>query len=372
MKHHINYYFLAVVVILVVFGTLFLSVLSSIDSLKLTGNTNYYLFRHLARIGVGLVLCFIFFKIPLEFLKKSALIILIINLLILVLVFFVGETFKGASRWINIGGITFQPAEFLKLTSVLYLSALLANKFSDNHKKSFIFSVKKFYYNITHVFLPFLLLLAVVSIILILQPDISTLGIIAITLLAIYFTSGTPLWHTATTILAGAGGAGLLIYFKQYRFDRFLVFFRPDIYPLGIGWQMKQSLIAIGSGGIFGRGLGMSAQKYGFLPEAMSDSVFAILGEETGIIGSSIIILLFILFLWFGIQISKKATDRFSKFTALGITFLITFQVFLNITSTIGLFPVSGLPLPFFSYGGSHLIAELIGVGILLNISKNK
>jgi len=140
---------------------------------------------------------------------------------------------------------------------------------------------------------------------------------------------------------------------------------------LGRGLQLKQSLIAVGSGGIFGEGLGMSTQKFGFLPEAMSDSIFAILGEETGMIGCVILVMLFVWFLWLGFKIARGAHDTFAKLTAVGITTWIVFQSFINIASTIGMFPLSGIPLPFFSYGGSHIIAEMIGVGLLLNISKN-
>ena len=134
---------------------------------------------------------------------------------------------------------------------------------------------------------------------------------------------------------------------------------------------MKQSLIAIGSGGLFGKGWGMSSQKFGFLPQAMSDSIFAILGEETGIIGCSVLVFLFLLFLWFGVKIAKSSNDKFSQLTALGITFWITIQALFNIAANLGIAPLAGIPLPFFSYGGSHLVTELLGVGILLNISKN-
>jgi cell division protein FtsW len=138
-----------------------------------------------------------------------------------------------------------------------------------------------------------------------------------------------------------------------------------------MGFQLRQSLISLGSGGIFGRGLGMSAQKFGFLPQAMSDSIFAIIGEELGAVGCIALIAFFILFFWLGLQVAKNSNDRFSKMTAIGIVFWITLQAFINISSVTGIFPLAGIPLPFFSYGGSHLVVELIGVGLLLNISKN-
>jgi cell division protein FtsW len=162
-----------------------------------------------------------------------------------------------------------------------------------------------------------------------------------------------------------------MVKFEQYRLDRWLIFLHPETDPLGKGFQLRQSLIALGSGGIFGKGLGMSTQKFGYLPQAMSDSVFAIIGEELGIIGATVLIILFILFFWLGLRIAKNSNDKFSKMTAIGIVIWITLQAFVNMASAAGVFPLAGIPLPFFSYGGSHLVTELIGVGLLLNISKN-
>jgi len=153
--------------------------------------------------------------------------------------------------------------------------------------------------------------------------------------------------------------------------QRFLVFLHPEADPLGVGFQLKQSLLAVGSGGIFGKGLGMSTQKFGYLPQAMSDSMFAILGEETGIIGCTILLLLFLAFCWQAIKIANNSSDKFGKLIAIGITVWFMTQAFMNIASAIGIFPLSGIPLPFFSYGGSHIISELIAVGLLLNISKH-
>ncbi len=374
MHKRLNYYLLGLVVFLVGFGALFLATLSSLSSLNFFGNTNHYLFAHLARIAAGIVAGAVFYKLPLHFLKKVSPFLFFLNLFVLAIVFipfFGGTNFWGATRWLSIGGITFQPSEFLKITAILYLAALISNRLSEHTKGALVQSVKRGYGNFIHVFVPFLILLGVISVILILQPDISTLGIIAISLIAMYFAAKTPLWHVLVLGLVGVGGAFLLIYFKPYRAQRLLVFLHPETDPLGIGFQMKQSLIAMGSGGWFGKGIGMSVQKFGFLPQAMTDSMFAILGEETGIIGCTILILLFMSFFYLGYKIAVRATDKFAKFTAIGITFMIVFQAFLNITSTIGLFPISGLPLPFFSYGGSHLITELIGVGLLLNISKS-
>lgn len=372
-KSHINYYFFICSILLIFFGVLFLATLSAKESLETFGNTNHYLFRQLTRIAMGLALGFIAFNIPLAVFKKISFPLLFINILLLVVVFMphVGTELLGAKRWISIGNKSFQPSEFLKVTAILYLSAWLSNRFSSDSKKDLLSWIKRSYYNIFNVFLPFLVFLGIIVVMLYLQKDISTLGIIGITLITIYFASGTTIWHTIATFLVGLSSIALFIFIEPYRVRRLTVFLHPETDPLGIGMQVKQSLIAVGSGGIFGKGLGMSTQKFGFIPEAISDSIFAIIGEEIGVIGCVILISLFLFFFWQGIRIANASENKFAKLTAIGICTWITFQAFVNISSNIGLFPLSGIPLPFFSYGGSHIIAELVGVGILLNISKN-
>ncbi len=373
MKQHINYYFLGLSIILSGFGLLFLSTLSAIASLQVFGNTNHYLFHQLIALVIGIVAGIIIFFLPLGFLKKLSPILLVINVLGLVVVFlpFLGTKFWGASRWISVGDTTFQPSEFFKITIILFFASWLASKFSESSKRGFGFKIKKEYDNLVKVFVPFVIFLAIIAAIFYLQKDISTLGIIMVALLGMYFIAGTPIWHTLTLLVVGVSGAALVIIKEPYRLNRLLIFLHPDADPLGKGLQLKQSLIALGSGGWFGKGLGMSTQKFGFLPQAMSDSIFAILGEELGIIGCAILVLAFLAFLYLGFKISRQSTDSFARLTAVGITLWIVFQAFFNIASTLGLFPLSGIPLPFFSYGGSHIIAELMGVGLMLNISKN-
>jgi len=219
--------------------------------------------------------------------------------------------------------------------------------------------------------MPFAIFLAVISLALILQSDASTLGIISLTLLAVYFSAKTPLWHTLLVIAMGVGSLCFLVIFEPYRFQRFMTLFNPDSDPLGKGMQIKQSLIALGSGGFFGKGLGMSIQKFGYLPQAICDSIFPIIGEEFGIIGGVLLISAFIFLFWRGIKIASASNDRFSKMLSVGIVTWITLQALINISSGAGIFPLAGIPLPFFSSGGSHLVTEMIGIGLLLNISKN-
>lgn len=373
MNRHINYFFLIVSAILVLSGMLFLATLSAPASMQFFGNTNYYIFHQLAALGIGLVFFLAALKIPLRFLKKISLILLISNIVLMGLVFmpFLGPKIFGAKRWINLWGMTLQPSEFLKITAVLYLSAWLSEKFSQYGRSGWAAKVQKGYHDIIKVLLPFLLLLGVSMAILLFQKDMSTLGIVTASLLAVYFAAGTPLWHTVTAAAMLVSAAALAIKLTPYRFERLLTFLNPGADPQATGYQINQSLLSLGSGGIFGKGLGMSVQKFNFLPAAMSDSVFAIIGEELGIIGATVLIILFLLFFWQGIAISRRATDKFAKLTAVGLSTWIVVQMFMNVASAVGLWPLSGIPLPFFSYGGSHLIAEMAAVGLLLNISKN-
>jgi cell division protein FtsW len=375
MKKHFNYFLFFLVVFLVSFSFLFLACLSYSASLQRFGNTtNYYLFHQLL-FGLlpAVVLGFIAYKISLDFLKKWAFWLVLLNLAALFLVFLpkLGTKASGASRWLGVGSIMFQPSEFLKITAILYLSAWIASRLSESSAQDWKSITKKGYHNVIYILVPFVIFLGLIAVALYLQKDASTLGIISLTLLALYFSAKTPLWHTLFIIVAGVSSLLFMVKFEPYRLDRWLVFLHPTIDPMGKAYQLQQSLISLGSGGIFGKGLGMSSQKLGFLPQAMSDSIFAIIGEELGIIGCVALIAVFILFFWLGIQIAKKSNDKFAKMTATGIVVWITLQAFINMASVAGIFPLAGIPLPFFSYGGSHLVTEIIGVGLLLNISKN-
>ena len=374
MKKHLNYLLFFVVAFLVGFSFIFFACLSAPASLQRFGNTNYYLFHQLF-LGLlpAIIAGFIAYKIPLHFWKKWSLVLVLLNIAATFLVFIpkIGVKAGGASRWINLGGFTIQPSEFLKVTAILYLSAWIASKLSEANVSEWKAITKKGWHNVIYILAPFLVFLGLIAIVLFFQNDASTLGIISITLLVMYFSAKTPIWHTLLVIGAGASALLFLIRFEPYRMNRWLVFLHPDTDPLGIGFQLRQSLISLGSGGVFGKGLGLSVQKFNFLPQAMSDSIFGIIGEEIGAIGCIALIAVFILLFWIGLQIAKNTNDKFCKMTAIGIVFWITLQTFINMSSVAGIFPLAGIPLPFFSYGGSHLVVELIGIGILLNISKN-
>ena len=364
-----DYILLGTVIILLVFGIIILASVSASFSFKKFGDT-YYILRHQLLFGLlpGLILAFLAYKINLAFLKKWVPALLLINIFLMLMVFlpFIGSAGDGAARWIIIGPFSFQPAEILKLTFILYLASWLSSRIL-NPKKPTLGQNEK---GLSQNFIAFLAVIGLVGLLLTLQTDLSTLGVIVLVGTLMYFIANTPLWHTALIILMGLGGLFTLIKLVPYRANRLLVFLNPETDPTGIGYQIKQALIAVGSGGIGGVGLGMSVQKLGFLPQTISDSIFAVFSEETGFIGSLILILLFLIFLWRGFKIIKTAEDNFFQLTALGITSWIIIQTFVNIGSMIGILPLTGIPLPFISYGGSALISELIAVGLLLNISK--
>jgi len=364
--YHFDYILAIVVAILVILGILVLASVSATFSQEKFGRTTYYLFHQMIYgLALGIVLGFIAFKIKLSILKKWAWLFILINLIFMVLVFIpgLGIVAGGAPRWMNLGFVSFQPSEFLKLTFIFYLSAWLASR---TKKKSF----KKTKKELKFTLIPFLIIIGIITILLTKQSDVSTLGIIILVAALMYFSASTPLWHSILIILISLGGFLALVKIAPYRMMRFRIFLGSVKDPMGMGYQIKQALIAIGSGGILGLGLGMSSQQFGFIPQTMSDSIFAIFAEETGFIGSLILIFLFLVLFWRGFRISKRSSDKFSQLFAIGISSWICIQAFINIGAMIGILPLTGIPLPFISYGGSHMVAELIGVGILLNISK--
>lgn len=353
---------------LILLGITIVASVSTISSQEKFGITHYYLARQLQYIIIGLIIGFFAFKIPLNFYKKWSLAFLVGTILLMIAVFIPGVGFSsgGASRWISVGPIFFQPGEFLKLAFIIFLAGWLGKISSRNLKNR---KKKKDFYIGLGICLAFF---AIASAILIKQPDASTLVIIFFTSTVVYFLSGTPIWHTITLSLIGITGIAAMIKFAAYRFNRLSVFLDSSLDPMGLGYQMKQVYITIGSGGIFGLGLGMSRQKFGFLPEPMGDTVFAVFAEETGLLGGALMIALFALFAWSGFAISKKTGEKSFSLLAAGITTWISFQAFINIAAMLRVIPLVGVPLPFVSYGGSHLIIELAAVGILLNIAKNK
>lgn len=384
MKKQVDYILLFTIIALVCAGFLFLMITSIPFSLDAFGSANYFTFHQLTRgLMPGLILAVLFFLLPIDRLKKIIPFLFLISIILTILVFFpgIGIRHGGASRWINVLGFRFQPSELLKLTTVLYLALWFENKLPLKKKvfrKANHWSKRaktKIAYNLKNFLLPFFFIIGLISLILIFQPDISTLGVIIAVSCLIYFASYTPLWHTIFIMITGISGVLALTLIRipafSYRYSRLELLFNPEIDPLGRGFQIRQSLIAIGSGGITGRGLGMSSQKFGFLPHPMSDSIFSVIAEEIGFIGCFILVSLFLILLWRGIKMAKNSNNSFLSLASLGIVGWIVIQAFVNMASLSGILPLTGIPLPFVSLGGSHLMVELMAMGILLNISKN-
>jgi cell division protein FtsW len=307
--------------------------------------------------GVGLLAMYVISKIDYRIYEKYSKPLMIISIILLVLVLFVGEDIKGAKRWFNLGGISLQPSEIAKYAVIIFCASSLS-KMQDK--------VRSF----SRGLLPFLLLIGLISGLIYLQPNLSTALILAMIIIAMVFVAGANLGYImglGGTLVAGALYAILFIGWRKDRLDAFL---DPASNATGAGWQVKQSLLALGSGGIFGQGLGNGKQKMFYLPEPQNDFIFAHIGEELGLIGTLLILSLFLLLIWRGLRISLYAPDSFSSLLSFGIVFMVAVQVIINVCVVTQIIPVTGMQLPFISAGGSSLIFLMGGMGILLNISK--
>ena len=364
---NVNFVLLFLLSFLLIWGLATLSMVSAPFSLQKYNTAWHYLLQQIIRLGIGLFLGIVLFFLPLKTLKKMAPALFFLSIILLLLVFApgLGLSEGGAKRWLNLGFFSIQPAEFLKLAFIIYLAAWLSSKEKESKKKSFL-----------KTFLPLWIIFAVLILILIAQPDFSTLAIIFVTGLIMYLASGKPLWQIICSLSAGAGGAFLLIKTAPYRTARLFTFLNPDIDPLGLGYQLRQSLIALGSGRIWGIGqglsFGLSRQKFGFLPQPMTDSIFAIVGEELGFVGALTLVISFLGLAGLLLALALKQKNSFNKLIIVGIGFWLVFQAFFNIAGIIGIMPLGGVPLPFFSYGGSHLLVELAACGLLLNVTRKE
>lgn len=360
--HKPDYYLIAIIWGIVIFGLIMLSSASSAVSYKDYGGDSYYMLKHQLFIGVlvGLAAFLALSRIDYRFWKKYAFILLLVTAVLLIAVFLPGigsGITKGARRWVDMGFFRFQPTEVVKLTFLLYLATWLESRGREG--------LSDFHYG----FVPFIAILGAVMLLIIFQPDIGTMSIIVMYSLAVYFLAGGSWSHLV--LLAGGGAAlfWILIKIAPYRANRFMVFLNPELDPQGIGYHINQAFLAIGSGGLFGRGFGQSRQKFQYLPEVASDSIFAIISEELGFLFALLLVAAFIYLAYRGFKIAQNAPDKFGRYLAVGIVTWIVGQAFINISSMIGLMPMTGIPLPFVSYGSSAMITTLAAAGILVNIS---
>lgn len=308
---------------------------------------------------IGIIMMLITSKIPYKvyFEKANTLLLLSIILLILVIIPGIGTVRNGSRSWFGIGSFGIQPSEFAKLTLIIFTS-----KYLTKNEKNLKYIKKGV--------LPILGIVILVFGLIMLQPDFGTGMIILVSIIGLLFVSGVDFKFFIRLGLIGVVGIVLLIAIAPYRLERILSFLNPWSDPLGSGFQIIQSLYAIGPGGLFGQGFMNSRQKHFYLPEPQTDFIFSIISEEFGFLGILIVATLFTIIIFKGFKIAQNSGDKFAKFLAFGITFVLAFQAILNLMVVVGLIPVTGVTLPFLSYGGSSLLITLISMGVLLNISR--
>ncbi len=376
-KGSMDYIILTVVLIILACGIIMVLSASAPSSLSESGDSYKYFRRQAGAAGIGIVAMLIVSKIDYRIYKKFNWIIYIVVIALLAITAYtpLGTEDKGAKRWLNLGFISFQPSELAKTGFIIFFASLL----SDIKRAG---NIKKFWKGFV---LPMAFLAPIVVIVYKGQNHLSATLLIAAVTCVQMFVVGVPLRHF---IIAGVAGVLAFLSYKgidgylhpvdpaeaaekeNFRAGRMKVWRDPFSDPTGKGWQIIQSLYAIASGSLFGLGFGESRQKYLYLPEPHNDFIFAVVAEETGFFGCVIVILLFAIFVWRGIIIAMKSPDTFGSLIAIGITVLIGLQTIVNVAVVTGTIPVTGMPLPFFSYGGTALVVNLATVGILLNISR--
>lgn len=351
--------FLGCIVALVITGFIFIYSSSSIFALERFGSAHYFVKKQALGLLIGLVgLCIARF-IPLNWIKRHTPLLFFgsLGLTMLTLVPFIGQRIHGSSRWINLFGFGFQPSELLKIAFILYMAHFLAKK--QMHAGSF-----------KHSYFPFLCILGTSAVVLLKQPDFGLTFTLTTTAFILLFIAQFKTKHLLIT-LSGVLPLGLaLILFKPYRLKRILTFLDPWSDPQGAGFQIIQSLIAIGSGNRYGVGIAHSKQKFFYLPMQHTDFIFSIIAEETGFLGSCLLITLFGLFLYSGMRLAWQLKDSFSTFATLGFIVMTSLQSIINIAVATGLVPTKGTGLPFVSYGNTSLVCNLIMIGLIINMAQ--
>jgi cell division protein FtsW len=334
---------------------------SPLISISLYGSPWAIFIRQAMWMGVGLCLLLIFARVDYQKWRtvRGPLVVVTMGLLVVVLVPHLGVSAGGSSRWIGFGMLQLQPSELMKLALVVFAADLLTRR-SDPA------SAPKL------VIVPVLAVLSVSSVLILKQPDMGTALVLSCIAFGILFMGGVPM-APIVKLLAGFGALVVVVGLADpYRRDRILSFLSPGANKSGTGYQVWQSLIGLGSGHVFGLGLGGGREKYGTLPNAHTDFIFSVVGEELGLVGAVVLLGLFFALAWFGLRAATRAPDRFGSLMAVGITTWITSQAVINIGAVIGVLPVTGIPLPFISFGGSSLIITMAAVGILLNIAAHE
>ncbi len=351
--------FIAIVAILLVIGMLFIYSSSSVFALEKLGVAHYFLKKQLIGLVLGIIAIMGIRFIPFHLIKRSAPLFFLITLILTAITTFtsLGQNIHGSSRWLSLPFLSFQPSELLKISLILYIAYFLTKK--EKQGSAFI-----------NGFLPIIIVLAITSVILLKQPDFGlTVTLIATTFMML-FIANRYVKYISIALLACIPLVIALVIAKSYRLKRILTFLNPWSDAQGAGFQIIQSMIAIGSGGFFGVGIGQSKQKFFYLPMQHTDFIFSIIAEETGFLGASVVIFLFLLFLYFGFRIAWQLKDPFCIFATIGFTLVISLQALINILVATGLAPTKGIGLPFISYGNTALICQLMMVGLIIAMVK--
>jgi cell division protein FtsW len=349
---------LAVTLVLVVIGLIFVWSSSLAIGLAEHGNANHFLERQAMWAVIGLGAMLVLMRLDYHRLRVLSAPLMIGAVVALGVVLLIGEEEFGARSRISIGLLpAVQPSEFAKLAIIIYIAAWLTSR--GRNLKDFLVG-----------FVPFVFVVGAVAALVLLQPDTGTAAVIIVTTFTLFFLAGASLTHVATLAASGGVTAALLLLSGGYRQDRLLAFLDPDQDPRGIGFQINQLLIALGSGGVDGLGLGVSRQKFFYVPGAHTDGVFAIIGEETGFIGAMMVIALFAYFIYRGFRVFLSARDDFGAYLAAGVVCWIAFQALMNVGGITKSIPLTGIPLPFVSYGGASLAMTMAAAGVLLSVSR--
>ena len=358
--HAPDYVLIGSIMLLTVFGLVMLASATAAVGFEKFGSAYYFLKRQvLFGFIPGIAIFIACLRLPYRVFVRARVPIFLLSLLLLVAVLIpgVGTTLGGAKSWLIFSGVSFQPSEILKIALIVFLAGFLEARRGEPLQTMW------------HGIIPFLFPVGVSTALLAIQPDVGTLAIVLAISFGMVIVAGARLKHIAVLLGGGALVFGLLVASAPYRVERFTTFLHPELDPQGAGYQINQSFLALGTGGWFGEGLGHSRQKFQYLPEVASDSIFAIIGEELGFVATASVILL-ILLVWFRLlRIARAAPDTFGRLTAFGIGVWFLAQSFLNIGAMVGLLPITGLPLPFVSHGGTALLSALAAAGIAARIS---
>lgn len=360
LEQHPDWILLGTAVVLLIIGLIVLTSASSAIGLKSFGSTYYFFKQQLFQgVTLGILGGAVMYKLSLGTIRKWSFYVFAASLVLLVLVLIpqLGDTRLGASRWLNLGPISFQPSEVVKFTFILYLASWLTKQQQV---------IKHF----KETLVPFAMIIGVVAGLLMLQPDLGTTGIFVLIAMTMYFVAGGHVVHLGLLTISGLAVVWGLIKAAPYRAARLTTFLNPELDPQGLGYHINQALLAVGSGGLFGRGLGHSRQKFQYLPEVYGDSIFAIMAEELGFIVTVLIVSVFIYFFIRGFTIAKRVPSQFASLVVVGMVAWWGWQTIVNIGAMVGLLPLTGVPWPFVSYGSTALAINLTGLGLVLNISR--